>query len=95
MILDKDYFTDREGKITEDPSKKLRLFGRKGQTVPDAIAERVGIKTKPSSNKATAPSENKAPAEAVEPLELKIEIKADEPAKPKAKKKSTKKKKAE
>lgn len=95
MILDKDYFTDREGKITEDPSKKLRLFGRKGQTVPDSIAERVGLKPTPSANKATAPSENKAPAEAVEPLEIKIEIKAEKPAKPVRKKRTTKKKKAE
>lgn len=86
MILDKDYFLDRAGIVTDDPQKKFKLFGRKGQLVPDSIASKVGIgaQVKPAANKAETPSP-----------ELKIEASAEDavaPA-PKPKKKAKAKKK--
>lgn len=86
MILDKDYFLDRAGIVTDDPQKKFRLFGRKGTLVPDSVASRVGIgaQVKPAANKAEAPSP-----------ELKIEASAEDAvaSAPKPKKKAKAKKK--
>jgi hypothetical protein len=71
MILDKDYFLDRNGIVTDDPQKKFKLFGRKGQMVPDSIASKVGIggQVRPVANKAETPSpELKIEASAVDAI---------------------------
>lgn len=43
MIPDRDYFADRNGKLTDDPTKWAFQVGVKGVNLDDRIARRYGI----------------------------------------------------
>jgi hypothetical protein len=43
MIPDRDYYADKDGKITDDMSKAARQIGVKGHVLDDKIARRYGI----------------------------------------------------
>lgn len=43
MIPDKDYYADKDGKLTDDPNEYARQIGVKGVNLDERIARRYGI----------------------------------------------------
>lgn len=69
-VADQDYFLDGNGELTTDENESAFLLIRKGQDVPNDVAEKYGIgkvaqdepevkADAPSKNKKATPSKNK------------------------------------
>jgi hypothetical protein len=43
MVPDRDYYADKDGKLTDDPEKYARQIGVKGFFLDDGVARRYGI----------------------------------------------------
>jgi len=43
MVPDRDYYVDKDGKLTEDPTQYARQIGVKGFALDERIAKRYGI----------------------------------------------------
>lgn len=86
MIPDRDYYADKEGKLTDDPTKYARQIGVKGFFLDDRIAKRFGITdTLVSVDEPAAPRRVTAPNEAsvkIVKAEDNVEEKEDKPQEP-------------